>query len=43
MTKEDLEDCPARSKAIGSEPILAGVRAFESHLSHSFLINLICA
>ena len=28
------EDCPARSKAIGSEPILVGVRAFESHSSH---------
>ena len=28
------EDCPARSKAIGSEPILVGVRAFESHSLH---------
>ena len=26
--------CPARSKALGSEPSLVGVRAFESHLPH---------
>lgn len=25
---------PARSKALGSEPSLVGVRAFESHLPH---------
>jgi hypothetical protein len=32
-----FESCPARSKAPGSEPILVGVRAFESHLSHQLL------
>ncbi len=31
------ESCQARSKAIGLEPILAGVRAFELRLLHFFI------
>ncbi len=34
VEKKTYANYPARSKAIGSEPTLVGIRAFESHISH---------